>query len=163
MARTKQIAKNNLPGKSSKLVYSTKYAGGKGKSTKSLKRIARAKHAKQIKTDDGIVIKKPHRFRPGTVALREIRKFQKSTELLMQKAPFQRLMREVMHDLKHQGQDEFRVTKIAFLVLQEISEKYLTNLFEMAQDFAEHGHRVGIQLADLHLAVKTDNAYHKLH
>ena len=40
-------------------------------------------------------VKKPHRFRPGTVALREIRKYQKSTELLIRKLPFQRLVREV--------------------------------------------------------------------
>jgi len=40
-------------------------------------------------------IKKPHRFRPGTVALREIRKYQKSTDLLLRKLPFQRLVREI--------------------------------------------------------------------
>jgi hypothetical protein len=34
--------------------------------------------------------KKPHRYRPGTVALREIRRYQKSTELLIRKLPFQR-------------------------------------------------------------------------
>ena len=45
-------------------------------------------------------IKKPHRFRPGTVALREIRKFQKSTELLIRKLPFQRLVREIASDYK---------------------------------------------------------------
>lgn len=38
-------------------------------------------------------VKKPHRFRPGTVALREIRKYQKSTDLLIRKLPFQRLVR----------------------------------------------------------------------
>ena len=43
----------------------------------------------------GEQFKKPHRFRPGTVALREIRKFQKSTELLIRKLPFQRLVREI--------------------------------------------------------------------
>jgi hypothetical protein len=40
-------------------------------------------------------VKKPHRYRPGTVALREIRKYQKSTELLIRKLPFQRLVREI--------------------------------------------------------------------
>ncbi|KAE8662530.1 histone H3.2 [Hibiscus syriacus] len=45
-------------------------------------------------------VKKPHRFRPGTVALREIRKYQKSTELLIQKLPFQRLVREIAQDFK---------------------------------------------------------------
>jgi hypothetical protein len=45
-------------------------------------------------------VKKPHRFRPGTVALREIRKYQKSTELLLRKLPFQRLVREIAQDYK---------------------------------------------------------------
>jgi hypothetical protein len=45
-------------------------------------------------------VKKPHRFRPGTVALREIRKFQKSTELLIRKLPFQRLVREIAQEYK---------------------------------------------------------------
>ena len=47
-----------------------------------------------------MAIKKPHRFRPGTVALREIRKFQKSTELLIRKLPFQRLVREIAGEYK---------------------------------------------------------------
>ena len=37
-------------------------------------------------------VKKPHRYKPGTVALREIRRYQKSTELLIRKLPFQRLV-----------------------------------------------------------------------
>ena len=45
-------------------------------------------------------MKKPHRFRPGTVALREIRRYQKSTELLIRKLPFQRLVREIAQDFK---------------------------------------------------------------
>ncbi len=47
-------------------------------------------------------MKKPHRFKPGTVALREIRKFQKSTELLIRKLPFQRLVKEIAHDIKNE-------------------------------------------------------------
>lgn len=45
-------------------------------------------------------VKKPHRYRPGTVALREIRKYQKSTELLIRRLPFQRLVREIAQDYK---------------------------------------------------------------
>uniref|UniRef100_A0AC35UER0 Histone domain-containing protein n=1 Tax=Rhabditophanes sp. KR3021 TaxID=114890 RepID=A0AC35UER0_9BILA len=45
-------------------------------------------------------VKKPHRYRPGTVALREIRRYQKSTELLIRKLPFQRLVREITQDFK---------------------------------------------------------------
>ena len=53
---------------------------------------------KTVKTTGGI--KKPHRFRPGTVAAREIRKYQKSTELLIRKLPFQRLVKEIAHDIR---------------------------------------------------------------
>ncbi len=45
-------------------------------------------------------VKKPHRYRPGTVALREIRKYQKSTDLLLRKLPFQRLVREIAQEFK---------------------------------------------------------------
>ena len=51
-----------------------------------------------VQTTGGV--KKPHRFRPGTVALREIRRYQKSTELLIRKLPFQRLVREIAQDFK---------------------------------------------------------------
>jgi histone H3 len=45
-------------------------------------------------------VKKAHRFRPGTVALREIHRYQKPTELLIHKLPFQRLVREIAQDFK---------------------------------------------------------------
>ena len=60
-------------------------------------------------------IKKPHRFKPGTVALREIRKFQKSTELLIRKLPFQRMVKEIALEFKQ----EVRFQSQAVLALQE--------------------------------------------
>ena len=63
-------------------------------------------------------VKKPHRFRPGTVALREIRRYQKSTELLIRKLPFQRLVREIAQDFK----TDLRFQSSAVLALQEASE-----------------------------------------
>merc|ERR1711941_197817 len=71
-------------------------------------------------------IKKPHRYRPGTVALREIRKYQKSTELLIRRLPFQRLVREIAQDYK----TDLRFQGVAVLALQEASEAYLVGLFE---------------------------------
>jgi histone H3 len=59
-------------------------------------------------------VKKPHRWRPGTVALREIRKYQKSTELLIRKLPFQRLIREIAQDFK----TDLRFAGTALMVLQ---------------------------------------------
>merc|ERR1719169_54806 len=71
-------------------------------------------------------MKKPHRYRPGTAALREIRKYQKSTDLLIRKLPFQRLVREVAQDFK----TDLRFQSTAVLALQEAVEAYLVGLFE---------------------------------
>ncbi|XP_042147089.1 histone H3-like [Ixodes scapularis] len=71
-------------------------------------------------------VKKPHRYRPGTVALREIRRYQKSTELLIRKLPFQRLVREIAQDFK----TDLRFPSSAVMALQEASEAYLVGLFE---------------------------------
>ncbi|XP_058592000.1 histone H3-3-like [Neofelis nebulosa] len=71
-------------------------------------------------------VKKPHRYRPGTVALREIRRYQKSTELLIRKLPFQRLVREIAQDFK----TDLRFQSSAVMALQEACEAYLVGLFE---------------------------------
>jgi histone H3 len=73
-------------------------------------------------------VKKPHRFRPGTVALREIRKYQKGTELLLRKLPFQRLVREIAQDYR----SDLRFQSLALLALQEATEAFLVGLFEDA-------------------------------
>ena len=65
-------------------------------------------------------VKKPYRYRPGTVALREIRRYQKSTELLIRKLPFQRIVREIAQDFK----TDLRFQSSAVLTLQEASEAY---------------------------------------
>lgn len=91
--------------------------------------------------------KKPHRFRPGTVALREIRKYQKSTDLLIRKLPFQRLVRELAQDFKA----DCRFTPAALACLQEASEAYLTRLFEDSNLAAIHAKRVTIMVKDIQL------------
>merc|ERR1712118_299198 len=87
--------------------------------------------------------KKTKRFRPGTKALREIKKLQKTTDLLLRKLPFQRLVREIAHgcntDLMFQGQ--------ALLALQEASEMYMVGMFEDTNLAAIHGKRVTIMRA----------------
>jgi histone H3/H4 len=114
-------------------------------------------------------VKKPHRFRPGTVALREIRKYQKSTELLIRKLPFQRLVREIAQDFKvrcHRRrpllclsnilitcenlmsilrtlkQTDLRFQSSAVMALQEAAEAYLVSLFEDTNLAAIHAKRV---------------------
>ena len=74
-------------------------------------------------------VRKPRRFRPGTVALREIRKYQKSTDLLIRKVPFQRLVREVCRGFHKTLGHELRFQSTALLALQEGSELYLVNIF----------------------------------
>ena len=106
MARTKQTAR--------------KQASAAGKAPR--KQVIGSKAARKSAPAIGGV-KKPHRYRPGTVALREIRKYQKSTELLIRKLPFQRLVREIAQDFK----TDLRFQSSAVLALQEASESYLVD------------------------------------
>jgi histone H3 len=93
-------------------------------------------------------VKKPHRYRPGTVALREIRRFQKSTELFIRKLPFQRLVREIAQDFK----TDLRFQSAAVGALQEAAEAYLVGLFEDTNLCAIHAKRVTIMPKDIQLA-----------
>ena len=93
-------------------------------------------------------VKKPHRYKPGTVALREIRRFQKSTELLIRKLPFQRLVREISQDYR----SDLRFQSQAVLALQEAAEAYLVGLFEDTNLCAIHAKRVTIMPKDIQLA-----------
>lgn len=93
-------------------------------------------------------VKKPHRYRPGTVALREIRRYQKSTELLIRKLPFQRLVREIAQDFR----SELRFQSGAIEALQQASEAYLTGLFEDTNLIAIHAKRCTIFPKDMRLA-----------
>ena len=92
--------------------------------------------------------KKPHRYRLGTMALREIRRYQKSTELLIRRLPFQRLVREIAQDLK--GRVNF--ASGAILALQEAAEAYLIGLFEDTNLCAIHAKRITIMPKDIQLA-----------
>lgn len=127
MARTKQTARKVTGGKAPRKHLATKAA------------------RKSVPATGGV--KKPFRYRPGTVALRQIRKYQKSTELLLRKAPFGRLVREVAQDFK----GDARFQSIAVLALQESSEAYLVGLFEDTNLCAIHAKRVTIMPKDIEL------------
>ncbi len=92
--------------------------------------------------------KRPHRYRPGTVALRDIRKYQRSTDLLIRKLPFQRLVREIAAQFK----PDLRMQSAALQALQEASEAYLVGLFEDTNLCAIHAKRVTIMSRDITLA-----------
>ena len=96
-------------------------------------------------------VKMPKRFRPGIVALREIRRFQKSVELLIPKLPFQRLVREIMQD---QGNGDLRIQSSAVGALQEVCEAYLAGVFEDTQLCALHAKRTTIMKRDMKLALR---------
>jgi histone H3 len=106
------------------------------------------KAARKSAPATGYVKKKKNRYRPGTVALREIRRYQKSTQLLIRKLPFQRLVREIAQDFK----TDLRFQGSAILALQEASEAYLVGLMEDTNLCAIHGKRVTIMVKDIQLA-----------
>jgi histone H3/H4 len=128
MARTKQTARKSTGGKAPR------------------KQLATKANRKSAPATGGV--KKPHRYRPGTVALREIRRYQKSTELLIRKLPFQRLVREIAQDFK----TDLRFQGSAVLALQESAEAYLVGLFEDTNLCAIHAKRVTIMPKDIQLA-----------
>ncbi|KAI1694487.1 core histone h2A/H2B/H3/H4 domain-containing protein [Ditylenchus destructor] len=131
MARTKPVARKGAGDRAPRmpeLVFRNQLAPRKGEPAKG--------------------IKKPHRYRPGTVALREIRRYQKSTELLIRKLPFQRLVREIAQDYKA----DVRFQTSAVMALQEAAEARLVELFEDTNLCAIHAKRVTIMPKDIHLA-----------
>ena len=93
--------------------------------------------------------KKPRRYQPGTVALREIQHYQKSTKLLIRKLPFQRLVREIAQDF---GKMSIRFQSGAIIALQEALEAYLVGLLEDSNLCAIHAKRVTIMPKDIQLA-----------
>ena len=99
-----------------------------------------------------VKVRKAHRFRPGTVALREIRRYQKSTELLIRKLPFQRLVREIMAEFSIR--ENMRIQASAVAALQEAAEMYLTGLFDDTNLIAIHAKRVTIMPRDMKLALR---------
>lgn len=125
MARTKQTAHKSTGGKAPRKQLATP--------------AARKKEGR---------MKKAHRYRPGTVALREIRRYQKSTDLLLRKLPFQKLVRDIAADVKH----DLRFQLAALLALQEASEAYLVSVLEDSNLCAIHAKRVTVMPKDIQLA-----------
>ena len=128
MARTKQNARKSTGGKAPRKQLATKAARKSGPATGG--------------------IKKPHRFRPDTVALREIRWSQNSNDLLIRPLPFQRLVREIAQEFK----SDLRFQTSAVQAIQEAAEAYLVGLFEDTNPCAIHAKRVTIMPKDMQLA-----------
>uniref|UniRef100_UPI004038AFC3 histone H3.3-like n=1 Tax=Callospermophilus lateralis TaxID=76772 RepID=UPI004038AFC3 len=124
----------------------TKQTAGKSTGGKAPRKQLATKAARKSAPSAGGV-KKPHRYRPGTVALREIRGYQKSTELDSQTplpAPGARIAQDFKTDLRFQS--------AAIGALQEASEAYLVGLFEDTNLCAIHAKRVTTMPKDIQLA-----------
>ena len=139
MARTKQTARKSTGGK----------APTEQLATSSARSAARKAGVRKASGQAG-GRKKPHRYRPGTVALRQIRRYQKSTELLLRKEPFRRTVREIAE--QELGKLNLRFAEGAMLALQEAAEAHLVELFENTNLCAIHAKRITIQPKDMQLA-----------
>ena len=122
-----------------------KSTGGKALTPRQLE-LARKKEERKKLIAEGKI--KARRNHPGTVALRQTRKLQKSTNLLIRKLPFQRLVKEIAQDFK----SDLRFQGSAVLALQEASEAYLVGLFEDTNLCGIHAKRVTIMPKDIQLA-----------
>ena len=94
-------------------------------------------------------VKKTRKYQPGTVALHEIRWYQKSTELLIQKLPFSWLVHEIAQEV---GKRDLCFQGSTIICLQEAAEAFLVSLFEDANLCAIHAKRVTIMPKDIQLA-----------
>lgn len=137
MARTKQApTSGSSSGKGGKLPrkmpQSAKHLGGKPVHMGGLK-------------------KKKHRYRPGTVALREIRKFQRSTEILTKKAPFRRVLDQIC--MEEGGlTEQFRLQSDIIPLLQEAAQSHLIQVMEDANLCTIHAKRITVKPIDVQLA-----------
>lgn len=103
------------------------------------------------KAGDPLPPRKRHRYKPGTAALREIRRYQRTTELLLRKLPFARLVREVAMQYTKPG-GSLRWQSTAIMAIQEAAEAFLVHLFEDTNLCAIHAKRVTIMQKDIQLA-----------
>ncbi|KAK4106575.1 histone H3-like protein [Parathielavia hyrcaniae] len=111
----------------------------------------RRQRQSNVQPGDPIPQPKKRRYRPGTLALKEIRRYQSNTDLLMSKLPFARLVREIALQYRPAA-EELRWQSQAILALQEAAEAFLVHLFEDTNLCAIHAKRVTIMQKDIQLA-----------
>ncbi|KAF4620170.1 hypothetical protein G7Y89_g14655 [Cudoniella acicularis] len=114
--------------------------------------------ASNVQPGDPLPGRKKRRYRPGTLALKEIRRYQNSTDLLMRKLPFSRLVREIAINFRPAGED-YRWQSQAIQALQEAAEAFLVHLFEDTNLCAIHAKRVTIMQKDIQLARRIRGAW----
>ena len=155
MARTKQTARASPAGKANRLTnrLPTKEPRQTNNMSERNQTVKPTKRHQNPKITH-VATKKPHCYRPGTVALWEICRYQFGTELLIRKAPFSRLVREITIDIQkgldYKERDTVdRWTGEALGALQEASEAYTTTLFEDTNLLTIHSKRVTVMPKDM--------------
>lgn len=96
--------------------------------------------------------KRKHHWHPGTVAKRQMNKYQRGTELLLRKGPFKRLVREILDELREKDapeEDPTRTKRAMYPILQEATEGYVINLFRKSTKASKHGKRVTLMSKDV--------------
>jgi histone H3 len=109
-----------------------------------------ATKAARVAAQKAISIRKPHRWHPGTVAAREIRKFHKTTDLLIKKSPFQHLVREIVEQVPRKS--DLQMQSTALLALQEAAEYFMVDVFNNTKLCASQAKRITIMRKDMVLA-----------
>ncbi|KAH8879382.1 histone-fold-containing protein [Thozetella sp. PMI_491] len=145
-----------MPPKAAKAVAAKKAGKGKtvpakGRRSSGAKVPAVGKRKSGVQPGDPIPAGRKRRYRPGTLALKEIRRYQANTDLLMRKLPFARVVREIAMTMRPQD-EEMRWQSQAILALQEAAEAFLVHLFEDTNLCAIHAKRVTIMQKDIQLA-----------
>ena len=178
MAQTKQVRRKSSAGTPHTTKTSRRSTGGKstpgtthkaagliGGGYRAQRELSKAfingfRRLSLISAGDPIPHKRPRRYKPGTIALREIRRYQQSTDLLLLKLPFSRLVREIsQYLLPFHVARELRWQSQAIQALQEASEAFLVHLFEDTNLCALHAKRVTIMQKDIQLARRLRGAW----
>lgn len=105
--------------------------------------------------------RKPFKFKPGTVAVRQIKHFQNTTDMLIRRLPFQRIVREIALQQQSKYGEAYRFSASSVLAMQEATEAYIVHLFQQTNLCAIHAHRVTIMPKDISLARRLAGEYVK--
>lgn len=150
-AQRYEASKGKMAGKAIKALKTSKTP----KPIKAAESVKTSKAVESSKTTTEVAEvkkeKKPHRFRPGTVALREIRRLQKSTELLIPRAAFIRVVRDAVQHVDNVHQ--YRMTADAFKILHEVAESVVVEIMEAAQTSAAANGRIQPKRVDMRLVM----------
>ena len=91
---------------------------------------------------------KKRAFKPGQLAIKEIKRLQEKTQVIIPRLPFQRLVRDICRTRN----PDTRFSSQALQALQEAAESYLTGMFEDSLLCALHAKRVTVMVKDIQLA-----------